>query len=332
MNEQQTVSKVASPELSVVIPVYRSAKIFPELYRRLVASLEPVVDGFEIVAVADGNADGSADVIESIHKQDSRVKLIELSRNFGHQVAVTAGIEHANGDMVVVMDDDLEDPPEVIPSFINRAKDGFDLVYGIRRKRKVNIIKRIVYALFYRVINSLSAIPIPYDSGDFCLMRRTVINALNSMPEKNRFIRGLRCWAGFRQTGMEYERESRYAGESGYSIRGYFKFAFDGIISFSYRPLQIVSVVGIVTAFSGFLYALYALAARLTGNLPAETAGWTSLMVAMLFLGGLQLLSVGIIGQYIARIYDEAKRRPHYFTKRLLGIEGPGNGQIDRTP
>lgn len=314
-------SHSSKPELSVVIPVYRSADIFPELHRRLVAALETAVDGFEIVAVADGNRDGAADVIASLHKTDERVKLIELSRNFGHQVAVTAGIEHATGDMVVVMDDDLEDPPEVIPRFIEKAREGYDLVYGIRRKRKVGIIKRSVYAIFYRVINALSAIPIPYDSGDFCLMSRTITDALNSMPEKNRFIRGLRCWAGFRQTGLTYERESRYSGESGYSIRGYFKFALDGIISFSYRPLQIVSLLGFVTAIVGFVYALYALVARLTGHLPPEAVGWTSLMVALLFLGGTQLLSIGVIGQYIARIYDEVKQRPHYFTKRTLGIE-----------
>lgn len=307
--------------LSVVIPVYRSAEIFPELYKRLIAALEPIVETFEIVAVADGNADGAADVIAAIHTRDPRVKLIELSRNFGHQVAVSAGLEHAAGQMIVVMDDDLEDPPEIIPKLMAKADEGFDLVYGIRKRRKVGLAKRALYCLFYRFINSISSIDIPYDSGDFCLMRRPVVDALNRMPEKNRFIRGLRCWAGYRQTGFTYERDARFSGKSSYSMRGYFKFAMDGILSFSYRPLAMVSLVGFTTASFGFIYAIWAIYSRLTGQMQKEAAGWTSLMVAMLFLGGVQLLSIGIIGQYIARIYDEVKRRPNYFIRRMQGVE-----------
>jgi glycosyltransferase involved in cell wall biosynthesis len=317
--EQNSLTSV-SPELSVVIPVYRSASIFPELYRRLDASLSPIVKALEIIAVADGNSDGSADIIADIHHKDPRIKLIELSRNFGHQVAVTAGIDHAQGQLIVVMDDDLEDPPEVIPKLIAKAREGYDLVYGIRRHRQVGIIKRVFYAAFYRIMNSLSAIDIPYDSGDFCLMKRPIVDTLKKMPEKNRFIRGMRCWAGYNQTGVEYDREPRYAGESGYSIRGYFKFAMDGILSFSYRPLTIVTASGFITAAAGFLFALYAFFARLTGKLPADATGWTSLMVGILFLGGVQLLSIGIIGQYIARIYDEVKHRPHYIAKRKIGF------------
>lgn len=307
------------PEVSVVIPVYNSATIFPVLYDRLVTSLTDCVKSFEVVAVIDGNADGSADVVEGITLQDSRVKMLVHARNFGHQAAVTTGLKHTTGDMVIIMDDDLEDPPEVLPAFIAKLRSGFDVVYGVRKKRKVPIHKRLSYFVYYRILNSLSNIDMPLDAGDFCIMRRNVVEQLNSMPERNRYVRGLRTWLGFRQVGMEYEREPRFAGTPGYNLSRYLQVGLDGILSFSYRPLVYVSALGALFSILSFAYATR-LTVLVLIDQAADVPGWSSLMVATLFLGGVQLFSIGMIGQYIARIYDEVKARPHSVISRAVGF------------
>ncbi|MFC1461397.1 glycosyltransferase family 2 protein [Verrucomicrobiota bacterium] len=304
-------------ELSVVIPVYNSERIFPELYHRLTKALEGVVRSYEIIAVVDGCRDQSFDVIRALSEKDSRVKVIEFSRNFGHQVAITAGLSFASGELVAVMDDDLEDPPEVLVQLISKLREGYDVVYGIRRKRKRSALHRFLYSAFYRVLADLVDTHIPSDAGDFCVMCRRIVDVLNAMPERNRYLRGLRAWAGFNQTGVEYDRGERFASESGYSLKKYFLLAQDAIFSFSYKPLVYMSFVGLVLAMVSFVYGARV---ALSGKSPVAP-GWASLFVAVLFLSGIQLLSIGIIGQYLARMYDEIKSRPQFVVKRTIGFE-----------
>lgn len=312
---------ISTLELSVVIPVYNSAGIFPELHRRLVAALEPQVKSFEIIAVLDGCRDNSADVISVIAAKDDRVKMVEFSRNFGHQAAITAGMEFASGAIVVVMDDDLEDPPEILPTFLAKLEKGFDVVYGIRKHRRRALPYRLLYRLFYRLLGSMVNIRIPYDAGDFCVMRRAVVDTMNAMPESNRYLRGMRAWCGFSQTGLEYDRGERFANESGYTLRKYIALALDAIFSFSYKPLKFVSMAGFVIAGASFLYGLRLIIKRLTGNYE-NVPGWASLQVSILFLSGIQLICMGIVGEYLARIYDEVKQRPKFVIKRTVGIQG----------
>jgi len=315
-------------ELSIVIPVYNSAEIFPHLHRRLVETLTDVVSSFEIIAVVDGCTDESADVVEDSCKKDPRVKLVELSRNFGEEAAVTAGLRLASGEMVIVMDDDLEDPPEVIPEFIAKAQEGYEVVYGITKKRRVSAFRRFTYYSFYRLLNRLTKIRMPFDAGSYCLMKRSVVEELNSMPETNRYIRGMRAWLGFNQVGVEYERDERFAGKSGYNLAKYLRFALDGILSFSYKPLQYVSMLGFIISLVSFILGVRLIVLKLLGRV-VDVPGWVSLMVAVLFIGGIQLVSIGVLGQYIARIYDEVKQRPKFVIKRLIGfdrgdsVEGP---------
>ena len=314
----QSPSTSRDSEISVIIPVYNSANIFPELYQRLAAILEKTVSSFEIIAVVDGCRDHSFDVIQDIGQRDGRVKAIEFSRNFGHQAAITAGLSLAAGDMVAIMDDDLEDPPEALPLLVARIRDGFDVVYGIRRKRKRSRLHRFFFTAFYRILSGLVDVQMPGDAGDFCVMTRRVVRALNTMPENNRYLRGLRAWAGFDQTGIEYERGQRLANESGYSFGKYFKLALDAIFSFSYKPLEYVSKIGLVIAASSFIYGLYVI---FLGRI-LVAPGWSSLFIAILFFSGVQLISIGIIGQYLARIYDEIKQRPKFIIKRTAGFDG----------
>ena len=311
---------VKSIELSVVIPVYNSAEIFPELYSRLVNTLVSTVNSFEIIAVVDGCVDDSADVIANFCKKDSQLKLVELSRNFGHQSAITAGLELTSGEMIIVMDDDLEDPPEILPKFIEKAQEGYDVVYGIRKKRKVSLFRRFSYHIFYRLLNIFSEVEMPYDAGDFSLMGRPVVEYLNSMPESNRYLRGMKTWLGFSQVGIEYERGVRTTGESGYSMTKYIKFAIDAILSFSYKPLTYVSLTGLIISFISFVLGLRLIILKIFKSIP-DVPGWASLMVVVLFIGGAQLLSIGIVGQYIAKIYDETKKRPRYVIRRKIGFD-----------
>lgn len=310
-------SENSRPVLSVVIPVYNSEAIFPELYGRLCGALKGVTSSFEVIAVVDGCRDRSYEVIRSVGEKDPRIKAVEFSRNFGHQAAITAGLSLASGDRVAVMDDDLEDPPEMLPKFLARMEEGYDVVYGIRRKRERAAIYRFLYKSFYRILGMLVDIRMPTDAGDFCMMSRRVVQVLNAMPENNRYLRGLRSWAGFEQTGIEYDRGARFASNSGYSLTKYIKLALDAIFSFSYKPLTYVSRVGLLIAGGSFLYGIRLL---VVGRSPIAP-GWASLFVAILFLSGVQLISIGIIGQYLARIYDEIKQRPKFIVKRSSNFE-----------
>jgi len=307
-------------DLSVVIPVYNSSAVFPELHRRLSSSLSELGLSYEILAVLDGCRDDSFRIINDIAHHDARLKVLEFSRNFGHQAAVTAGLQFASGKYVAIIDDDLEDPPELIPVFLSKAMQGFDVVYGIRRKRQRSLFHQLMYKLFYRISGLLSDTEIPNDAGDFCVMSRRVRNILVSMPENNRYLRGMRAWAGFRQTGIEYDREERFAGEPGYSIRKYIQLACNGIFSFSYKPLKYVTFFGLIIAMISFEEAGRIIIQKLSGHM-RDVPGWTYLSVWLLFLSGIQLIAMGIIGEYIARIYDEVKQRPKYVIATTVNID-----------
>lgn len=306
-------------DISVVVPVFYSAQIFPVLYERLVNTLEKVTRSFEIIAVVDGCTDNSAAVISEVNARDSRVKMIEFSRNFGNQMAITAGLRFSTGDTVVVIDDDLEDPPELILSLIDKANEGFDVVYAMRKKRNISWLRNGAFKLYYKIFSKLSNFDVPENVGDYCLMRRPVVDVLNAMPESHRYVRGLRSWAGFRQTGIEYDRDDRLSGQSGFNLVRYIRFALDGIFSFSQVPLMLSTYLGFFISLVSFMLGLWFFIAKLMGLLP-DVPGWSSIAVIILFIGGVQLLSVGVLGQYIGRIYDEVKKRPPYIIKQSLGI------------
>lgn len=311
---------MSKPELSIVIPVYNSARIFPELHRRISESIGREVPNHEIIAVLDGCKDNSFEVISGFHEKDPRVKLMEFSRNFGHQAAVSAGLQNASGAMVAIIDDDLEDPPEALLSLINKIKDGYDVVYGIRKKRKRSLFNRLLYSMFYRILGSLVDTKMPYDAGDFCVMRDSVVEILNRMPERNRYLRGLRAWSGFRQTGVEYEREQRFANTPGYSLAKYIALALDAVFSFSNKPLKYVSYCGAFVSMAGFMYGAMIIHGKLAGKVD-DIRGWSSTLATILFFSGAQMISLGIIGEYIARIYDEVKQRPKYLVMRSMGFD-----------
>lgn len=302
--------------LSVVVPVFNEEATLPELYRRLHASLPPLLQR-ELVLVDDGSRDGSWAVMCGLAAADSSIRLIRLSRNFGHQPAITAGLDAARGDAVVVMDADLQDPPEVIPQLLARWEEGYDVVYAVRSKRAGETwFKRATSRLYYRFLRRVSGSDIPADAGDFRLMSRRVVDALAAMPERARYLRGMTSWVGFRQVGVEYDREPRYAGESKYPLRRMIGFALDGITSFSAAPVRFVAWLGF--ALVGFCFAVFAWALYTRLFTDRATPGWTSLLAVVLLLGGVQLLSLGIIGEYVARIFDESKRRPLYFVAETV--------------
>lgn len=298
-----------APRISVVIPVYNEQDNLGVLHERLSRVLAPL-GSYEVLFVDDGSADASVPIILDLQRQDAGVKLLRFSRNFGHQAAITAGIDAARGDAVILMDSDLQDPPEVLPRLVEQWEQGFEVVYAVRERRDEGIIKRATASVFYRTLRALADVDIPVDSGDFCLLDRKVADVLRSLPEKSRFLRGLRSWAGFRQVGVPYARPARHAGEAKYTARKMLKLAFDGIVSFTNLPLKLASFLGFGTAFAGFTYLALAVVSRLsTGSLPQ---GWTALVAIILILGGAQLIVMGFLGSYIARIYEETKGRPMY--------------------
>jgi len=308
--------------LSVVIPVYNEEETLDQLVERLSRALDSIGEPWEVLFVNDGSRDRSGQMLHAFHERDPRLKSITLSRNFGHQVAISCGLDFARGDGVIVMDCDLQDPPEVLPGMVARWREGWDVVYAVRQRRKENVLKRAAYKGFYWLLHQVSYLDIPLDSGDFSLIDRRVVDLLKSMPERNRFVRGLRTWVGLRQTGYEYARAARYAGESKYSFTKLLRLAFDGLVSYSYVPLRLVSNVGMLVSLSALAYMSYLLVARLFGDRTIQ--GWTSTVVILLFLGGVQLLSLGIIGEYIGRIFDEVKQRPHYIVSEVRGVDGGG--------
>ncbi len=301
--------------ISVVLPVFNEAAILGELYRRVKAVLESTGLPHEIIFVNDGSRDASWATILSLSTADRRVKAINLSRNFGHQLAITAGIDVSAGETVVVMDSDLQDPPELIPQMWVKYKEGFDVVYAQRRKRDGETwFKRATAAVFYRLIRKMSTIDVPVDTGDFRLMSRRVVDDLMRIGEQSRFVRGLVTWVGYNQTAILYDRDRRYGGETKYPLSRMLKFAFDGITGFSSQPLRLASHLGLFFAAASLALTLALIVYRLAGG-PNLIPGWTSLAVAVLFLGGLQLVAIGILGEYVGRIYEESKRRPLYLIK-----------------
>jgi dolichol-phosphate mannosyltransferase len=321
--------------LSVVVPCFNEEEVINMTHERLVETLGKSPEyQLEIVYVNDGSSDQTEEILFSFAEKDSRVKAVSLTRNFGHQPAVTAGLAYATGDAVAIIDADLQDPPEVILDMITKWQEGFDVVYGVRTKRKEGIVKRFSYAAFYRIYRYLADIDIPLDSGDFALMDRRVVDVLNSLPEKNRFIRGLRSWTGFRQTGCVYERAARAAGEPKYSFRQLLKLALDGIFNFSTTPLTLIFVAGLVTAIGAALAATLYLVARIGdftifGHTPEDVPGFTTLIITILFFSGIQLISVGIVGEYLGRNYQEAKMRPTFVVKEIKSQHTTASPEIN---
>ncbi len=280
---------------------------------------------WEVILIDDGSQDATFDELVKTHRMDSRFKVIGLSRNFGHQAAIAAGLAHATGDVVAIIDADLQDPPELLGRCLQLIDGGYDVVYAVRRNRKEGLLKRCTYALYYRLLRLAAEIEIPLDSGDFCMMRRPVVDVLLSMPERNIFLRGMRAWAGFRQTGLEYEREARAAGKTKYSFNRLLRLGADGIFSFSTVPLRCATYLGLCTvalcAAAGLFILIWRLSAfEFMGHTAAQLPGWTAIALGLVGFGGLQLLLLGMIGEYVGRIYSEVKRRPRYVIWRSLGL------------
>jgi dolichol-phosphate mannosyltransferase len=311
------------PALSVVVPLYNEEDTVGELRQRLGAVLESVQPDYEVVLVNDGSQDGTAEALRAIAAPGSRWRAIHFSRNFGHQAAVAAGLRYATGRAVVVMDADLQDPPELLDTMLARWRDGYEVVYAQRTSReRESAAKRGLAWLYYRILRALSPVEIPSDTGDFCLMDRRVVDQLVALPERNRYIRGLRAWVGFRQTSVPFERAARFAGAPKYNFRKSLALGINGIISFSKAPLRLAIWLGLVVSLTSFILGIYFIIEKLTTNL--DVRGWASTVVIILFLGGVQLLTIGIIGEYLSRIYDEVKQRPLYVVRETDNTEPSG--------
>lgn len=309
--------------VSVVVPVYNEAEVIGEMYRRLtqVASTLPDLE-YELVVVDDGSRDQSYAALVSLARVDPRLRVLKLSRNFGHQTAITAGIDVARGDAVVVIDADLQDPPEVIPEMVQRWREGFDVVYGVRHKRAGETMMKLATAsVFYRMLHRMTNISIPVDAGDFRLMSRRAADQLRAMREKDRFVRGLISWIGFRQASVAYHREARFAGTTKYPLRKMLKFAVDGLTSFSTLPLKLATWMGYLASAFAFIYLGSVFVQKWLGR---TVEGWATIMVAMLFMGGVQLICLGIMGEYIGRIFTEAKGRPLYVVEEFVNGDQAG--------
>lgn len=302
---------------SVVVPIYNEEDNIPELYRRLVAVMTELGEPYELIFVNDGSRDRSLELLREMHRRDPRVRVVSLARNFGQQHAVSAGLDYARGRAVIVMDGDLQDPPDVIPQFVEKWRDGFQVVYAVREKRKEHILKRVTYHSFYLILQAISKVDIPLESGDFCLMDRCVVDVLTALPERNRFVRGLRSWVGFRQTGLAYERDARFAGKPKYTFRKLVSLALDGLVSFSYFPLRLATMLGFGVSALSLVAAAYYLFKKLTTGL--QPPGFATLVVVLLFLGGVQLITIGVVGEYIGHVLDEVKGRPTYVVREVLG-------------
>ena len=302
------------PTYSIIAPIYNEIGNLPELYRRLKETLEKTNETWELLMVDDGSTDGSTDEIRQLATQDERVKPVIFARNFGHQIAVTAGLDYARGNAVVIIDSDLQDPPEVILDLIAKWKEGYEVVYAQRAEREGETwLKLITASLFYRIIYRITDVDIPEDTGDFRLLDRKVVNVVNQMRERHRFLRGMSVWVGFKQTGVKYRRSARYSGVTKYPYKKMIKFASDAITSFSYFPLQLAMYLGFFSAGISILAIPVVIILRMVGS--HAFLGQATTLIAVLFLGGVQLISLGILGEYIGRLYDEAKGRPLYIVR-----------------
>lgn len=314
-------------KISVIIPCYNEEGNILNMYERLIKVLNPITNNYELVFINNGSTDNSYKIFDYLTEKNPKVTVIELSRNFGSsQPAYTCGLEYVTGDCAVLIDGDIQDPPELIPNMVKKWLEGYDVVYGIRKKRKGSLIRRIGYKIFYRMLKKLAYIDIPLDAGDFSLIDRKVIDALNLLPERNRFIRGLRAWVGFKSIGIEYTREDRKAGKTSNSFMDNIRWAKMGIFSFSYYPLELISYIAfIVMLISLFGICVYIISYFVYPNAPR---GFSTLIVAILFLGSIQLLSLSIIGEYLGKIFEETKGRPKYIIKRI--INDHRKAQIDK--
>jgi glycosyltransferase involved in cell wall biosynthesis len=320
------------PELSVIIPIFNEAAVIDELHRRLrevMGKLEASVRSWEVVFVDDGSRDASLAMLREIADAEPRFKIISFARNFGHQMAITAGIDKADGEAVVIMDADLQDPPEVVIQMIERYREGFDVVYGVRKSRAgETLFKKLTAAVFYRLLKSmLGGISIPVDAGDFRLMSRPVVLTLRALRERHRFVRGMVAWIGFKQSALHYDREARFAGETKYPFSKMLRFAVDAITSFSVVPLRLASWLGAAAALVAIVYALFVVYVRMF--MGGVVQGWTTIMIAVALGTSAQLFMTGILGEYIGRIYEEIKRRPLYITAELVNFS-PSTGADSR--
>lgn len=307
-------------ELSVIVPLYNEESVIEEAYRRLTAVLEAAVGHYEIILVNDGSHDGTSALAHRICERDRRVRLISFSRNFGHQMAITAGMDRASGAAVVVIDADMQDPPEVIPEMLDKWREGYQVVYGVREKRHgESLFKLATASLFYRLLKKMTAVDIPVDAGDFRLLDRRVLREFNRLREQARYVRGMVSWVGFRQAEVSYVRMERFAGETKYPLRKMLKFGLDGIMSFSQVPLKLSSVFGFICAGVSFAFMVYGLVIKYF--YPEQVIpGWASIFSAVLFIGGVQLISIGILGEYVGRIHEEIKQRPLYIVDEEINF------------
>jgi glycosyltransferase involved in cell wall biosynthesis len=314
------------PTLSIVVPMYNEEDNIDSFYFRITQALDKIGESYEIVCVNDGSRDRTLPLLLDLHQRDPRIKVIGLSRNFGKESALSAGIDYATGDAVIPIDADLQDPPAVIPQLIDKWREGYDVVYATRMEREGETwVKKWTAQMFYRVLTKITQIQIPKDTGDFRLMSRPVVEALKQLREQHRFMKGLFAWVGFRQTRVMYHREPRHAGTTKWNYWKLWNLAVEGITSFSHFPLQVAAYVGLTISVLAFLYALYLIGR--TMMIGSDVPGYPSLMVVMLFLGGLQLFAIGVIGEYVGRIYIETKQRPLYFVRESAGFE-QGTGKL----
>ena len=309
------------PKYSFIVPIYNEEEVIPELYSRITKIINQLDGSSELIFINDGSRDRSLVMLQELQQRDQRICYLNLARNFGHQIAVTAGLAFARGQACIILDADLQDPPELIPDMIKLWNQGYQVVYAQRLQRhQESLFKRLTAYVFYRVLKSLADVDIPTDTGDFCLMDRQVVDVLNKMPERNRYIRGLRSWVGFKQTAIPFDRDPRFAGKVKYTFRKSFSLAINGLVSFSKSPLRLSTYLGLIAALVAILMALIVIYWRI--NEPkSPVTGYTIIASAILFLGAVQLFCIGILGEYIGRIYDEVKCRPLYTLAEVSGFD-----------
>jgi len=307
-------------DYSIVIPVFNEEEVIEHTYERLKTVMESAEGKYELLFINDGSRDRSVEILLNLSERDKRIKIVDFSRNFGHQIAITAGMDYALGDAIVIIDADLQDPPELILEMIQKWREGYDVVYAKRTARKgETFFKKQTASAFYRILRAMTEIEIPIDTGDFRLIDRKVCNQMKNIHEKNRFVRGLVSWVGFKQTAVEYERDERFAGETKYPLKRMLKLSLDGITSFSYKPLKLANYLGASLSVIGFVYMLIVLYQKLFTT--TTVTGWSSIIVIQLFFSGITLMMLGVIGEYIGRIYDEAKDRPLYIVRDIYQHE-----------
>lgn len=316
--------------LSIVVPVYNEQEVIDETYRRLTEVFKDYFMKVEYIFINDGSKDNTYSKLAQIAKKDSQVRIINFARNFGHQIAITAGMDYAKGDAVVIIDADLQDPPEVIKQMVEKWQDGYEVVYGKRLQREgETFFKKFTAKMFYRFLDSMTDVKLPVDVGDFRLIDRKVCDAMKCLPERSRYVRGLVSWVGFKQTSVEYKREKRFAGETKYPLKKMIKLAGDGIFSFSYKPLKLATVTGMIISAFSFIYLIVVLIQKFVKNDIAS--GWASSMAVSLFFNGVMLIVLGIMGEYVGRIYEEVKARPLYIVGELIGFSEKSNeGKIEQ--